>query len=113
VNGEPLEHTLQLPEQALTPGNNAIVVRMAAGARPGERLSASTVRLVSASAEGDATVFEVEGYGPNRLTFGDLAREVDVIDEAGEPVDVRIVPDGAFTHVSFEGHGAFTVVLAP
>jgi hypothetical protein len=111
LNGAPLEHTLQIPDGALAPGDNVLVVKMGAGAKAGERLSSSTVRLESVSSEGAVTRFQIEAFGQNRLTFGDLVREVSILDDAGAPVEVRTVPDGAFTHVSFEGRGVFTVIL--
>jgi hypothetical protein len=56
-------------------------------------------------------VFDIEAHGQNRLTFGDLTREVVVVDDAGLLVEVRRGRDGAFTHLSFEGRGSFTVTL--
>jgi hypothetical protein len=111
LNGEPLRHTLQVPDGALRKGDNALVVTMAPGAPAGERLSSSTVRLDSAITESGVTRFEIMAIGQNRLTFGDLTREVSVLDASGTPVEVRAVPDGSFTHVYFDGRGSFTVTL--
>jgi hypothetical protein len=71
------------------------------------------VRLLSVATGDQTTRFAIEAFGQSRLTFGDLSSQVTVVDEAGKPVELRRVRDGAFTHVSFDGRGAFTVTLGP
>ena len=107
VNSLPLRGTLQIPDGALAPGRNAVLVRMSPKAKEGERLISSTVRLVSVSGPRYAVV----AYGQNRLTFQGLTHSVRITDASGRNVPARLESAGAFTHVSFEGRGGHTVRL--
>jgi hypothetical protein len=107
LNGRPLRRTLQVPDGALKPGVNTILVRMSPKTKDGERLVSSTVRLASVSRSG----YSIVAYGQNRLTFRNLRHRVSVADAAGQAVPVRTETAGAFTHVSFEGRGPHAVTL--
>jgi hypothetical protein len=113
LNGTPLAHTLQVPDEALRPGENAIVVTSWAETEPTERLSSSTVRLRSVREGGAVTRYDVTAYGQNRLTFEALTRAPLVTDASGRPVPTSLEEDGPFTHVGFPGRGEFTVSLRP
>ena len=113
LNGQPLLHTLQVPDEALRPGSNRVVVTMWPETRATERLSSSTVRLRSVRARGEATRYEVTAFGQNRLTFADLTRGPFVTDAGGRPVPTRIERESSFTHIRFDGRGPFTVTLRP
>ena len=107
LNRLPLRGTLQIPDGALAPGRNAVLVRMSPKAKEGERLISSTVRLVSVS----GPRYSVVAYGQNRLTFQGLTHSVRITDSSGRDVPARLESAGAFTHVSFEGRGGHTVRL--
>ncbi len=111
LNGRPLSHTLQVPDGALTPGRNSILVRMSPTAKDRERLVSSTVRLQSVEAPGGVVRYSVAAYGQNRLTFRSLRHRVSVENASGRPVATRVDAAGAFTHVTFEGRGGHTVTL--
>ncbi len=107
LNGRPLEGTLQVPDETLRPGENAVVVRMSARACQAERLSSSSVRLLSV----EGRRYEVTAYGQNRLSFENLRHTARVRDAAGRPAPTRVERAGAYTHVSFDGRGRFTITL--
>ena len=107
IAGRPLEGTLQVPDEALRPGDNTVVVRRSPQAVAAERLSSSTVQLHSVTGKR----YLVTAYGQNRLTFENLRHVARVRDAAGTPVATAVERAGAFTHVSFDGRGRFSVSL--
>jgi len=107
LNGQPLTGTLQVPDEALRPGDNTIVVHLSPQAPAVERLSSSTVQLRSVAGRRYALL----AYGQNRLTFENLKHHLTVRDAAGNVVPTRLERADDFTHVSFDGAGRFTVAL--
>jgi len=105
LNGRPLAGTLQIPDRALKAGGNTVLVRMSPRASEPEELVSSTVRLLSVAGRR----YQVMAYGQNRLTFRSLRHRLSIADASGRSVPTKEERAGAFTHVSFDGRGAYTV----
>jgi hypothetical protein len=111
VNGEPLAHTLQVPEVMLESGENAIAVRMAQdGGMAGPRLVDSTVRLEQVSTRDGRAVYTVTAYGTNWLIFRGLDGEVQVLRD-GSVVETESRAEEGRTYIGFDGIGEFEVVV--
>jgi hypothetical protein len=116
VNGQPLEGTLQIPENRIVKGVNRIEVEMTPGAMStaaqigsglNARLIASSVRLESV----DGKRYHIHAYGQNTLTFKGLTMPVNVTTSDGKPVSLRTETDGDISWYEFEGRGQFVVTL--
>jgi hypothetical protein len=116
VNGQPLEGTLQIPENRIVKGVNKIEVEMTpdatstaprTGSGPNARLIASSVRLESV----ESTRYHIHAYGQNTLTFKGLTMPVKVTTADGKPVALRTETDGDISWFEFEGRGQFVVTL--
>jgi hypothetical protein len=116
VNGQPLEGTLQIPENRIVKGVNRIEVEMTPGAMStaaqigsglNARLIASSVRLESV----DGKRYHIRAYGQNTLTFKGLTMPVNVTTSDGKPVSLRTETDGDISWYEFEGRGQFVVTL--
>jgi hypothetical protein len=80
-DGQTLAHTLQLPEELLTPGHHQAEVGGPPSAGP--LLIASEARLLSVRCSGDAVIYRLAGHGPHRVVFADGEQIID-LDGAGE-----------------------------
>ncbi|MDZ7377036.1 MAG: hypothetical protein ONB13_10485 [candidate division KSB1 bacterium] len=110
LNGEPIIATLQIPENKLKKGANALVIEMAPDAHPKNRLVASTVQLRSATG-GSKPNFEVTAYGKNVLTFENLTKKITIIGTDGQPKRFEQTKMDNFDCIEFFGRGEFKVVL--
>jgi hypothetical protein len=108
INGQPLEGTLQIPEDKIVKGENKVEVRMTPEAKAKDSLVASTVRLDSI--EGQR--FAVHAFGKNTLTFKGLSKTIKITSVAGESIASKSESDSDITWVDFPGRGDFTVTLA-
>ena len=107
VNGQPLEGSLQIPENRIVKGDNTVVVEMSPDAKAVNRLVASTVRLDAI----EGASFRVHAFGQNVLTFKGLTKRVEVTSADGKRVAAQIETDGDVTWIDFPGRGAFEVRL--
>lgn len=107
VNGQPLEGSLQIPENRIAEGEDAVVVEMSPEAKVANRLVASTVRLDAI----EGSRFHVYGFGQNVLTFKGLTKHIGVVSADGKPVNAQIETDGDVTWIDFPGRGSFVVRL--
>ncbi len=108
VNGQPLEGSLQIPEDRLVQGVNRVEVEMSPDFRSTDRLIASTVRLESIQNRR----FHVRAFGQNVLTFKGLTKSVKIKSAAGMAVPTQTETDGDITWINFPGRGEFVVTLA-
>jgi hypothetical protein len=108
VNGQPLEGSLQIPENRLIKGLNRVEVEMSPEGHAKDRLIASTVRLESI----EGGHFRVHAFGQNTLTFKGLTKAVQVTSDAGAPVAIKAEVDNDITWIDFPGRGDFVVTLA-
>lgn len=107
INGTPLNGSLQIPENMLRQGENAVEVKMDKNAKPANQLASSTLRLISA----ENGIFEMEAFGKNVLMFKNLNRKVRITDAAGaeiKPVETKM---DNLTWLEFPGRGTVSVSL--
>jgi hypothetical protein len=107
VNGRPLAHALQIPEDRLAP-RTAVAVRRVRRAAPGPVLVGSTVRLDSLAVEAHGPVYSITGYGLNTLELRGRAGFA-LQDAAGGAVPFTEHRDGDRVWLMFEGRGRFTL----
>ncbi len=107
VNGQPLEGSLQIPEDRLIKGENRVEVEMSPAVRRSDRLIASTIRLESVG----SNRLQVRGFGQNVIAFKNLTKAVTVNSVSGESVPIQSEVDGDVTWIQFPGRGQFVVTL--
>jgi hypothetical protein len=112
LDGEPIVHTLQLPESRLAPGPHRLVVAQGArSADAGPLLASSTVRLDDVRSLDASVTYDVRAFGENVLVFRGPV-EVGVRDGAGRAVPTRSRTIRGHSYVRFDGRGRFRVSAA-
>ena len=107
LNGRPLTHTLQLPEDLLTP-RTRIAVNRVRRAVPGPVLVSSTVRLESLAVEAEGPVYSITGYGMNTLELRGHAKFA-LVNESGAAQPFTEHREGDRVWLMFSGRGRFTL----
>lgn len=110
-NGEPLNHTWQIPENALKKGENEIEVSMKDNPKNNNLWAKSTVMLKNVSEDAGDINFQVKTYGENVATFKNLEKEVVIRNESGENMEFDRKTMNELTFIEFEGRGNYTITL--
>jgi hypothetical protein len=107
LNGAPLLHTLQIPEDRLAPRTRLAVTRTRK-APAGPVLVGSTVRLESLAVTATGPVYSITAYGLNSLEFRGHARFA-LADAHGAAVPHDEHRTGDRVWLTFAGQGPFTL----
>jgi hypothetical protein len=109
LDGQPIVHTLQLPDSRLTAGPHRLVVTQGTpSADAGPLLVSSTVRLDDVRSRDGGVEYDVEAVGENVLVFrGSVAPSV--LDEAGRAIPTTSRTIRGHSYVRFDGRGRFHV----
>jgi hypothetical protein len=109
LDGQPIVHTLQVPEARLAPGPHRLVVAQGArSADAGPLLVSSTVRLDDVGKGEGPVTYDVRAFGENVLVFRGPV-EARVLDETGRNVATTSRTIGGHSYVRFDGRGRFRV----
>ncbi|NJM15259.1 MAG: hypothetical protein HC896_07680 [Bacteroidales bacterium] len=111
LNGKVLAHSLQIPENMLKKGDNALIVQLGKDKGPKNLLIASTVQLNAIATANGKVVYKITSYGKNVLTFKGLNKSVAVADANGNKVKATAIEMDNLTYIEFEGRGEFNVEL--
>lgn len=113
VNGKELVGTWQLPENLLSKKLNSVKLTGEPLNLNSATLVDSTVRLLSLSGKGKSITYQVEAKGFNWLRFlaMDGTQRLSVFDSKGLPVPFQLENASSSLWLSFEGVGAYSVVL--
>lgn len=111
INGQPLEGTLQIPEDRIEKNKtNEVKVRMNEDANyPSNLLISSTVSLLNF--DHSTSEMKVEAFGQNVMVFSDLTKEIQVTSEEGESINTTTQVVDGISHVEFKGRGVYTIKL--
>ncbi|MDZ7725332.1 MAG: hypothetical protein U5R06_21565 [candidate division KSB1 bacterium] len=107
LNGEPLQHTLQIPLKQIENGDNTLAVNMRERSELKNCLVSSTVELESVDARSDIS-YTIRARGQNVLRFKHLDRGVRITDARGNKVKYSIQRLDNLTIVDFDGRGIYT-----
>lgn len=108
LNGRPMQHTLQVPDNRLTGGANSVLVELSAEAADGPMLVYSTVELADVERGAAGITYRLVGHGQCVLAFRGIRGEVIVRDSKGRPVAAKHEQRDGHLFVEFEGRGAYT-----
>lgn len=111
LNGKPVKHTLQIPEDRLQKGENKVVIKKEPDATKKNLLTATSVQLLNVKEVDNTVVFHVKAYGKNVLTFKNLSKKVKVLNSNGKQQKIKKIKMENFTYIEFIGRGDFKVVL--
>ncbi|MDZ7722588.1 MAG: hypothetical protein U5R06_07185 [candidate division KSB1 bacterium] len=109
LNGNKLEHTLQIPDDRLQAGDNRLDIKMENQINSLPCLVYSTIRLNDVSEENGIIVYNVQGYSQNVLVMKNVNREFLVFDSQNNPVPVTLTPKGKYLFAEFWGKGEYRV----
>jgi len=109
MNGTPVKHTLQVPEELVRDGENILEVSLSEDAVASDLLISSTVQLNSVSEAQGSVKYYIDAFGKNVLTFKGLSKKLEVVDGNGAPVDTDVREMDDLTIIEFDGRGSFVV----
>ncbi len=111
INGKPVNHTLQIPEDRLQKGENTVVIKKQPEATQQNILTASTIQLLGVKEADNIVEYHIKAYGKNVLTFKNLSKKVKVLNSKGKSQKTVTIKMDNFTYIEFNGRGHFKVIL--
>jgi hypothetical protein len=111
INGIPLKHSLQIPENSLKTGKNDINIQMENIPDENSVLIASTMRLLDINDNNNSIRYSFECYGKNILTFRNLDKKAIIKDASGKEIEAREQKTGNFSYLEFSGRGKMDCIL--
>lgn len=111
LNGEPVEHSYQIPENLVIPGNNTIEVMLSENPETSDVLIGSTVQLDRFGESDNSVQFQITAYGKNVLIFKNLESEVRITDEEGNEVSSERTELKNLVYIELQGRGKYIVKL--
>ncbi|HEX8545423.1 MAG TPA: hypothetical protein VF691_00600, partial [Cytophagaceae bacterium] len=111
VNGVPLQHSLQLPENMLTENVSKVIISGNWNSEKIPVLVSSTVRLLEIRKAGNGIEYSIEAKGPNQLIFKNLKTTPVVKNEKGQVIESKLVKGTKVSYLRFEGNGKFSLSI--